>query len=550
MAVNGALAAGYGQVVFTLAGVAAVPPLLSRWADPAQVFASYGLGFAAVAWLNRLGAGLVYQASRDCEAATEAGGPATLLTAAARVVNGAAGVYLDVSACCVEMVCAITILLAPADTIGRGSYPVLVLIAGLAANLAAALLAPALRWTATNSSRPPTPSLSAEVLGTFLQMATAWWALPYEFTAPSLLGKSLEVQWWHFGVSVVAGLWGGHLVGAYTRAITAPGHDPVRDVAEACDGGAAAGVRASLAVGQESLVWPAAVVAAVLCGTHYLCGVPGAALAALGPLTLHSELLVGAVYDAVVAAAGDLAAVIYFKERSHALAQGLRAAGAGSAASSEGYTLTASSLVTVALLMAFVGRGLKGADPSGLLDYATWLGLLAGLALPHWLWAAMLRAAAHTSHATSKELQRQLRAADFGGGGLADWERCPRVAITAALHQLGGPTLFVLILPVATGLIFGTMPVAGLLLGLLVSGVSLGVPAALAGGSAAAARRFIEAGGLGAKRAMGSKEHHAILVAVSVGAPLRAVCCPTVMGAMRVATFLCLAVGVEVTAKR
>lgn len=30
-----------------------------------------------------------------------------------------------------------------------------------------------------------------------------------------------------------------------------------------------------------------------------------------------AELLVGAVYDAVVAAAGDLAAVIYFKERSH-----------------------------------------------------------------------------------------------------------------------------------------------------------------------------------------------------------------------------------------
>lgn len=51
----------------------------------------------------------------------------------------------------------------------------------------------------------------------------------------------------------------------------------------------------------------------------------------------------------------------------------------------EGYTLTASSLVTVALLMAFVGRGLKGANPSGLLDYATWLGLLAGAPVARFL---------------------------------------------------------------------------------------------------------------------------------------------------------------------
>jgi len=86
------------------------------------------------------------------------------------------------------------------------------------------------------------------------------------------------------------------------------------------------------------------------------------------------------------------------------------------------------------------------------------------------------------------------------------------------------PAVIVLGTPLFVGIVFGPTAVAGVLPGILVSGVSMAVSSANSGGAWDNAKKYIESGQLvinGIARKKGSPEHKAAVIGDTVGDPLK-----------------------------
>lgn len=86
------------------------------------------------------------------------------------------------------------------------------------------------------------------------------------------------------------------------------------------------------------------------------------------------------------------------------------------------------------------------------------------------------------------------------------------------------PAVIVLGTPLFVGIVFGPTAVAGVLPGILVSGVSMAVSSANSGGAWDNAKKYIESGQLvinGVARKKGSQEHKAAVIGDTVGDPLK-----------------------------
>jgi inorganic pyrophosphatase len=87
------------------------------------------------------------------------------------------------------------------------------------------------------------------------------------------------------------------------------------------------------------------------------------------------------------------------------------------------------------------------------------------------------------------------------------------------------PALIVLGTPFVTGFFFGPTALAGVLPGILISGVSMAISSANSGGAWDNAKKYIESGEFvgkdNIKRGKGSDEHKAAVIGDTIGDPLK-----------------------------
>merc|ERR1712193_233799 len=69
-------------------------------------------------------------------------------------------------------------------------------------------------------------------------------------------GDGQEVQWWQVAITVTTGLWAGLVIGFITEYYTSNQYQPVQEVAESCQTGAATNIIYGLALGYKSAVIP------------------------------------------------------------------------------------------------------------------------------------------------------------------------------------------------------------------------------------------------------------------------------------------------------
>ena len=124
------------------------------------------------------------------------------------------------------------------------------------------------------------------------------------------------------------------------------------------------------------------------------------------------------------------------------------------------------------------------------------------------------------------EVRRQFRNPDIRSGAIEpDYESCIRVSTQASLKEMIAPGLLVILTPVAMGVIFHPVIVAGLLPGALLSGIQLAISMSNTGGAWDNAKKYIESGRLisesGEVRKKGSEEHKAAVIGDTVGDPLK-----------------------------
>lgn len=142
--------------------------------------------------------------------------------------------------------------------------------------------------------------------------------------------------------------------------------------------------------------------------------------------------------------------------------------------------------------------------------------------LPFYFTALTMASVGKAAYAMVEEVRRQFKKIPglLAGkpGAKADYARCVAISTEGALKEMILPGLLTILSPIVFGVLFGAEALAGLLMGALVSGVSLAVFLANSGGAWDNAKKYIEGGKHGGK---GSPHHKAAVIGDTVGDPFK-----------------------------
>jgi K(+)-stimulated pyrophosphate-energized sodium pump len=162
-----------------------------------------------------------------------------------------------------------------------------------------------------------------------------------------------------------------------------------------------------------------------------------------------------------------------------------------------------------------------GLDSIDIMKSTVMAGLLIGGSLPFLFSSFAMRAVGEAAFEMIEEVRRQFREIEglLEGKAKADHARCVDIATTAAIKRMIAPGLLAVFTPVFFGLVLKDPEMlGGVLAGVTVSGVTLAIFMANAGGSWDNAKKYIESGAHGGK---GSDAHKAAVVGDTVGDPFK-----------------------------
>lgn len=208
----------------------------------------------------------------------------------------------------------------------------------------------------------------------------------------------------------------------------------------------------------------------------------------------------------------------------------LDAAGNTTAAIVKGFAIGSAALVSLALYGAFVTRSSENeTNPVRTVQITdAWIfgSLLVGAMLPYLFSAMTMKSVGKAAGEMVTEVRRQFQNERVRDGSVEpDYESCIRVSTTASLKEMIAPGLLVILTPIACGVLFHPVIVAGLLPGALLSGIQLAISMSNTGGAWDNAKKYIECdqvmGKDGLPRGKGSDEHKAAVIGDTVGDPLK-----------------------------
>ena len=98
------------------------------------------------------------------------------------------------------------------------------------------------------------------------------------------------------------------------------------------------------------------------------------------------------------------------------------------------------------------------------------------------------RAAQSMVEAVREDFERSKREQNYK----PDTEKCIQIATNSSLTEMFLPGLIVIILPILTGILFGPKAVAGILIGIIISGIQIAISSANSGGAWDNAKKYIK----------------------------------------------------------
>ncbi|EKX44949.1 hypothetical protein GUITHDRAFT_157894 [Guillardia theta CCMP2712] len=351
---------------------------------------------------------------------------------------------------------------------------------------------------------------------------------------------------------VLFGIWAGTIIGFITEYFTSHTYKPTRDVAKACETGAATNIIYGIALGYLSSIIPVGLIA----GAVYFClkttGLYGVACGALGMLSTLATCLTIDVYGPISDNAGGIAEMAEFPPNVRDKTDALDAAGNTTAAIGKGFAIGSAALVSVSLTGAFVARcsfSMSAASKLNehgvnLMSAVVFAFLIFGANIPYWFSALTMKSVGEAANSMVREVARQwaeipglkdTASLDFdtraekraAGEKLAtpDYQRCIAIATNASLKEMIAPAALVVLSPIIVGSLFGVEAVVGLLAGAMSSSVQLAISMSNTGGAWDNAKKFTEKGGLNGWTVVyaGKKSnvHAAAVVGDTVGDPFK-----------------------------
>ncbi len=324
----------------------------------------------------------------------------------------------------------------------------------------------------------------------------------------------------HTALAAVFGLAAGTSIGMLTEFFTGTDTIPVRKIEKACDTGPATAIITGLGVGMLSTLPPVLVIAGAILGSHALAGLYGIGIAALGMLvTLGIQLSVDA-YGPIADNAGGLAVMSAMDPGVRDITDSLDAVGNTTAAVGKGFAIGSAALTALILFSAFT-QAVSGTSRLvfDINDPLVVAGLFLGGMIPFLFSALAMDAIGVSAFAMIEEVRRQFRERPgiLEETETPDYRACVDISTRAALRRMILPGAIAALSPLAVGFLGGVSMLAGLLVGVTVTGVLLAIFMSNSGGAWDNAKKLIE----GRKNGKGSDAHKAAVVGDTVGDPFK-----------------------------
>jgi K(+)-stimulated pyrophosphate-energized sodium pump len=371
-------------------------------------------------------------------------------------------------------------------------------------------------------------------------------------------------NWLGISFSVLTGLFAGVVIGQSTEYYTSHSYKPTRKISESGKTGPATVIIAGVGTGMISTAIPVITISIAIIlsfmfainfdvsnmtSAHNLSmGLYGIGIAAVGMLSTLGITLATDAYGPIADNAGGNAQMSNLDPEVRKRTDVLDALGNTTAATGKGFAIGSAALTALALLASYLeeikialinighdtievgGRVVETARATipdfmeyyqvTLMNPKVIVGIFLGSVVAFLFCGLTMNAVGRAAEKMVEEVRRQFRDIKgiMDGSGKPDYARCVEISTKGAQHEMMFPSLLAIIVPIVTGLLFGTAGVLGLLAGGLSTGFVLAIFMANAGGAWDNAKKYVEEGNFGGP---GSESHEATIVGDTVGDPFK-----------------------------
>ena len=316
-----------------------------------------------------------------------------------------------------------------------------------------------------------------------------------------------------------------------TEYYTSERYGPVAKIARASTTGTGTNIITGLSYGLQAVFIPAIVIiigialsfgltsyygiSSVFKGSDY--GLYGISVAAAAMLSATGIIISIDSYGPITDNAGGIAEMSGFDEKTRReVTDPLDAVGNTTKAVTKGYAIGSAVLAALTLFAAYKVLINANFTVIQIDNPLVLIGLIVGAMLPFFFTSYLMNSVGKAAYAIVEEVRRQFREhiGILNRTEKPDYGKAVDIVTKEALHELLVPALIGILTPILMGFILGPLALAGLLIGVILSGFPLAIMMTVGGGAWDNAKKYIEQGEYGGK---GSEAHKAAVVGDTVG---------------------------------